>query len=558
MPLPDQGTVKRRLREAVRVFRADVADQLRSIGGDVTDMGERLVLDLPDANGGAGLSVVVGFNEDHAARPGWSEWVELRFEMADRSTPLLALGWITPDDDAERLALFEKLTDRSLQPEARGLNAGEGGVRQEKEGLRRYTQGDVVKALRADIASMEGSDAIRGPSRALVRLAASDAKASSSPSLAFAIDANVATGGRASNRALSEGELRELLIAEIFEALQAELLQKEGALAAAGVLSSAKAGLLEALEWKVLGVAYVVDMLTSRGAMGSFMAGGSSWVYALVGPAIGALGSFATSKLDKAAALGLMLTWGVAVGLVTSSDKAILDRAQAWFPKGDEVQARELALKLAARDEADADKEVKRLEAKPDASPATMIAEARKRWQAKEIQASVKEENEKTAAELKAARERLREAARAVKVAEAVRDDALLKDDSRKEARRALLAIFALINFVGPYGISRVLEKWRRDYADAKASRAEAHQARAEVRLLRTSPSAQKARAMQVFQAAARRMQEEGVPAGLLGVVDGANVAGEAAERFDGSINAKDARRKKRLRLWGREGPEPG
>jgi hypothetical protein len=55
-----------------------------------------------------------------------------------------------------------------------------------------------------------------------------------------------------------------------------------------------------------------------------------------------------------------------------------------------------------------------------------------------------------------------------------------------------LSAIFTLINFVGAYAISRVLEKWRSDHAAAKADAEAGHHARASASLLRTSRGAQK------------------------------------------------------------------
>lgn len=60
---------------------------------------------------------------------------------------------------------------------------------------------------------------------------------------------------------------------------------------------------------------------------------------------------------------------------------------------------------------------------------------------------------------------------------------------TRREAWGALFAIFTLINFAGPYAISRV-GKWRNDRAQAKADAAADHQVRAEARLLRESRGA--------------------------------------------------------------------
>jgi hypothetical protein len=72
-----------------------------------------------------------------------------------------------------------------------------------------------------------------------------------------------------------------------------------------------------------------------------------------------------------------------------------------------------------------------------------------------------------------------------------------------------LFAIFTLINFAGPYGISRVLGKWRREHASAKADAEADHHAREGAKLLRGSHGAQKARAMRLYGAAIEKLNEK-------------------------------------------------
>ena len=126
MAISGPSSLKAILRAARAAFRGDIAKQLRALGGDVTDNGEHLAVELP---GGEGLRVVVGFNEDAAGREGWSEWLQLRIETPDWAEARLTLGWMQANDDASRLALYEKLTDVSLPPGKRGLNT-EANVRE--------------------------------------------------------------------------------------------------------------------------------------------------------------------------------------------------------------------------------------------------------------------------------------------------------------------------------------------------------------------------------------------------------------------------------------------
>lgn len=523
-----------------------MAEQLRALGGDVTGNGEHLAVELP---GGEGLRVVVGFNEDASGREGWSEWLELRIETPDWSEARLTLGWTQADDDASRLALYEKLTDASLSPEQRGLNA-EANVREGD-----YARANAVRALCDELAS-----AGRGlvPSLAMMPVPALRAPATVQHALAerqpVVLDAEFAPAGGSAGgspgRTPSLAELRELLIAEIFAAMQHELLSKEAGLKGSGALPAAKAHFIEAGEWAMLGVAYAVDAVTSRTAIASFIPGTSSWIYGLIGPVlIGGLSSLAKSKIDKGVALGLMTSWALAVGWVTASDKEYLDAAQAWFPKSEEVAAQREALSIARLDRDAAEKEEAQLEGKPAGSVTAAIAEARKRWQAQELERSAKAEKAEAAAKLEAAKARSKAARERVVREEGKLERALLGDGSRKEAWYALFAIFTVINFVGPYGIGRVIEKWRRDHGVAKTSAQEGHYARAEAKILRENRPAQKARAMQLFGPAVEKLVERGVAAELLNAVDGTDVSAAAAERLDRSVNPQKFR--PRLRLWG-------
>jgi hypothetical protein len=94
-----------------------------------------------------------------------------------------------------------------------------------------------------------------------------------------------------------------------------------------------------------------------------------------------------------------------------------------------------------------------------------------------------------------------------------------------------------LINFAGPYAISRVLGKWRNDHASAKAHATAGHHTHASAKLLRGSRGAQKARAMRLFAAAIEKMNTGGMAVEVLNEINGAEVAALAAERFDRSVN---------------------
>ena len=234
-------------------FREDIAAQLRGVGkGDVTLSQDRVVLEVESVGEGV-LRIVAGLNEDHLGRPGWAHWVQLRIEVEVRITPLLTLAWRDVDGDGGVRSL-ERRVNPDLPLEARGLNAS-ADIQEGK-----YGRGDVLDRLRADLEAASGYSASRS-SRALARTdtprrdvaAVEPVKSLASGEVVDAEFELVVPGNK---RIPPLDELKERLIAETFEALQHELLSRESAVAGAGALASAKANVLEATEWAMLGTAY--------------------------------------------------------------------------------------------------------------------------------------------------------------------------------------------------------------------------------------------------------------------------------------------------------------
>jgi hypothetical protein len=535
-------------------FREDIAEQLRDLGeGDVTVRPDRVVLELESAGEGL-VRIVAGLNEDDVGRPGWADWVQLRIENQDRKTPLLTLAWFDVDGDGGFGAL-ETRVNPHLPLDARGLNAS-ADIR---EGP--YRRGDALHLLRADLGGASGRPASRS-SRALTRMDApprfavvrTPARESPPDDVVDAEFEPVTPAQTRGNEAPSKAripplaELREMLVAETFEALQHELLSREATRRGAGALSSVKASVLEALEWAMLGTAYAVDAVTSRTAIGTFLPGNASWLYGLVGPVlIGGLGSLARGRFDRAVAFGLMTSWAVFVGLVTASDETYLSGAQGWFPKGARVRAQEESLNLARLDQTAAEKEVARLQARAGADVTAAFTVARRRWQAQEIRKAAETERREGTAALQAAQASLKEAAAGVVSKEAALKQAMLEDPSRAEAWGALLAIFTIINFAGPYGITRVLGKWRSDHASTKADAEKDHHAREGAKLLRRSHGVQKARAMRLAAEAIAKRSQDGIASEVLNQINGEEIADIAAARFDRSINPEKYRPRWRL-----------
>ena len=197
---------------------------------------------------------------------------------------------------------------------------------------------------------------------------------------------------------MSTAAVSERLIAAVLQSMQEELREHEARFAGAGLTSSAKARVSDAMEWAMLGVAYGVEAKTNPAAMASiFKTAGASWLYGLVGPVlIGGLASLSRTKSEKGAALALMACWALAMATITASDKAYLDGAQEWFPKGAVVLAHEKALAAAKQDQAGAEQELARLDGKPGDGTAALIVDAKKRWQAKKL-AALEGRREKTA-----------------------------------------------------------------------------------------------------------------------------------------------------------------
>jgi hypothetical protein len=267
---------------------------------------------------------------------------------------------------------------------------------------------------------------------------------------------------------------------------------------------------------------------------------------------IGGLASLARGKVDGTAAFGLMAGWALFVGLVTASDETYLSGAQAWFPKGETVRAHEQALSLAHLDQAEAEKEVARLEGRTGLNVAAVFAQARRRWQAQELEKAVEAEKREVGQAFENAKASLRDAGGRVVREESALRKAMLEDRSRGEAWFALFAIFTIINFAGPYAIGRVLGKWRSDHASARADAQAGHHAREGAKLLRGSRGAQKTRAMRVCAAAIEKLSKGGMAADVIEQINGAAVAAAAAERFDRSVNPGKYRAQARLFGLGR------
>jgi hypothetical protein len=162
---------------------------------------------------------------------------------------------------------------------------------------------------------------------------------------------------------------------------------------------------------------------------------------------------------------------------------------------------------------------------------------ARPRWQAEEIKKAAEAEKREATEALEKTKATLKDASgRLVREEPALRKS-MLKNAPRREAWSALFAIFTIINFVGPYAISRLLEKWRSDRASAKVDAEVGHHARVSGELLRGSRGTQKSRAMRFFAAAIDKLSKEGMPVDVLNQIKGAEVAAAAAERSDRNVN---------------------
>jgi hypothetical protein len=510
-------------------FRAAVSKGSDQISLDVWKVGD----DDPV------VSARVRFDAPHDGRDEWRSWVSLSLEAANEITPLLTLAWIDAEPDA-----------------ARGLNSAADIL----EGV--YASGNVVNALRADLRSALQAAAIH-TSRAVALRPASDLSraapiSASEPQTQRATPHGIGSG--ASKALLDTGDVEaqranssELLIARLMKSMQSDLAEAESQFVGAGLAASAQRRFGAAMEWAMIGTAYGVEAKTNQIAMASFLGSeGASWLYGLVGPVlIGGLASMSRSKLGKGAAFGLMATWALAMASITASDKGYLDRAQVYFPKGDEVLLHENALAAARLAKEAADAELKRLGA-PAKETSELLADAKRRWQAAEIKAAAERDADRRERDRESARRTALEAGVALSAEELRLREAIMNDPSRAWAWRTLFAIFGVINFAGPMAISRVLEKWRDDHADAEASAKDGHKKKSEATLLRGSRAAQKAHAMSLLPAILDELQRDGVAPEILAGLDLGDISEKAAERFDRAVNGQ---RVKKGLLRSAEGP---
>jgi hypothetical protein len=303
----------------------------------------------------------------------------------------------------------------------------------------------------------------------------------------------------------------------------------------------------------MLGTAYGVEAKSNQIAVSSFPgSGGAGWLYGLVGPGlIGGLAALSRSKLGKGAVYGLLTTWALAMASITAMGRDYLDRAREYFPKQAEVAMREQAVTAARVRKKAVDDELKRVN-EPAEEASSLLADAKKRWQAAEISA----EREATQREKDRgkARQAVVDAGAALNQEELHLRDAMQNDPSRAWAWRTLFAIFAVINLAGAMAIARVLERWRADHAEAEASARDRHQRKSAAALLRGSRGAQKARALMLLPALLDGLKREGVAPELIGGLDLGDIGQKAAERFDRGVNARRAARG----LFGPRGPAEG
>jgi RNase P protein component len=158
-------------------FREDVAAQLRAIGNvaagaglavEVTVDPRHAVLELRQGNHDhTSLRIVAAFNEDRAAQPGWSDWLELRIETADWSRALLTLAWLEQagGDMAAQLARYEQRTAVTVPASLRGLNT-EADIRAGP-----YARGDVLQQLQSELQRAIANAGFQvQPSRALMAM----------------------------------------------------------------------------------------------------------------------------------------------------------------------------------------------------------------------------------------------------------------------------------------------------------------------------------------------------------------------------------------------------
>jgi hypothetical protein len=532
------SALAQRLKDRERAFREDIAAQLRGIREGIVSVNhDRIVLELESDSEGT-LRIVVGFNEDGVSRPGWTDWLQLRIETEDRTTPLLTLAWLHADDEA-RLASLESRLDADAPLDARGLNS----AADIREGA--YARGDALERLRSDL----GAARQIGPrSHALMPFSAAQqsvvplepVRESTLPPI---FDAEFEPVGQSTGvRQPPLEELKKRLIGDVVAKMTDELRQLESQQAGAGVGGSAKEGVVQAIEWGMLGVSYAAEVFVNRTSLGQFMGlpPDASWVMGLIGPVVvGGLASILDSRAAKTAGIGLIASWAIAVAVVTASNPERLDAAQAYFGKGQGVIDQEKVMASAKIDLDAAERELTRLEKEAGVNVGQAIAAARKRWQADEVKADAERKEAKHDKKLETARGHLKKAQGRLSDAGFELHEAELRDGSRQWAWGALFALCATVNFLGPLAVSRVLEKWEKEREGRQRARQNEHQSGAKAKHLRHGRAEQESRAIALLTDALNGLAQEGIARERLEQVNAAELADEAARSFDRTVNSK-------------------
>jgi hypothetical protein len=534
------------LLEDILARLRDIAARMPGVGQDdvlLTKDADRVGLEV-DGPGEGRLRIVAAVNGENAGEEGWAGRLQLGIERDDGTTrPLVTVGRWCDGDGNDAGAWFEMRFHEDAGRRASGL----GG---------RHSRDEMLTALSGVLEAELGLSG-RRPSRALMRLAApgreavvvarasevaaGDAAGGEFPAAARAETARQAAPGARPRATAADAEAQ--LIAEIFEQMRGQLVTAEARLRGAGMVSALKGAYIETLLAAGIATAFIVDVATNDAAVATILPGGASWAYALVGPVVlTGMGLIAEGVVKKAAAVVLMGSWAVGVGLVAGSNESYLDVAQRLFPKGDAVRAHEPSLARARVALAASEKEAALLaQREVKAPPAVAIPKGR--WAAgaakdmAQISANAAAaERREAAAALAKAQQGVREAAERVAVEELAWRQAELADPSRGKARVLLSGIIIFINFAGPLGASWVLGRWMGEATAVRAKAEQDHRLRTEARDLRRSWEVMRARATQLLGAAKEKARNGGVPADVLDEVDGAMLAETAARRFHSSV----------------------
>lgn len=543
-PISMSSSLFDRIEHARGRFRRDVADQLRmaveqmGVAATVTLDHERAVLEFDDGT----LPRVIAVFDDAEDGESYFDQMTISVETAEERRTVLTLAWHDAPgllEDAalqRRLAELEARTDDSLPLERRGLNA----PADQRTG--RYARGDVIRQLAADFkhAGPQASPAVPR-SHALVAiepprpvLARAPVRAERSEDSERGSPQTPVAGGIDARRT----NVSEVLISSLVHALQRDLTEAESHLIGPGAAASVRRRVGRVMEWAMLGAAYGVEVKTNQMAVASFLGSpGASWLYALVGPVlIGGLAVLSKSKLGKGAAYGLMLSWALAMATITASDKDHLDRAQGYFPRQAVVLTHEQAVAAARLAKEAAEAELKRLNT-PLKGPSELLADAETRWQAAEIKRAAEREGLVREKDRVKARQAAIEAGVTLNQEQLRLREAITNDPSRAWAWWTLFAIFAIINLAGPLAISRVLERWRADHAEAQASATDGYRKRSRAAWLRGSRAAQEAHAMQLLPELLHDLKRDRVAPEVIAGLDLGAISQKAAERFLRGVN---------------------